>query len=68
MILHINGICYKILNFIIHEGENLNCGHYINLLRHEDQWISVNNTRIENLRSLEYIENAYVVLLKKIND
>ena len=65
--IDICGMRYSFLNAIIHKGNNINHGHYINVMRENDEWVIVDDNRIKILKSINFIENSYVILLEKID-
>lgn len=66
-VVTINKISYKVINAIFHEGINVKCGRYFNILRQNNMWIQVENSIIKKMRTWpKGAKNAYIFFLERI--
>lgn len=59
---------YKIINVIFHYGENINSGHYTNMIRAKaSEQISIDDSKVDKCNWARNAKNAYIFSLKKYN-
>lgn len=56
---------YKVVSGIFHQG-NLNRGHYTNVLRENNNWIQVNDSRVKKAQWPKSAKDVYILFLEEI--
>ena len=62
----INKKKYKVINGIFHHGNTLQCGHYTNMLRKNQQWFKVSDNDIKKAPWPKGAKDAFILFLEEI--
>lgn len=57
---------YQIEGWINHKGENIDFGHYVSILKKDENWINYDDEKVDEVNPELISEDAYIVLIKKI--
>ena len=59
---------YKIISSILHHGNTINEGHYTNILIKNNEFIQINDTKINHFKWINDVTEFYVIFLEEIEN